>query len=207
MSRVRQHHCRALHVFMFGKKVQHFWKCVRVSRDSHVQYALGSSSIAQPFDSLCSKVFDEHPTEATPKEQKFCAAASQIHSVSTLDTPAQINFNSTVGHACARSNIDHHRRRPTSLNTNVGKCRSVRRPIFPEFPVLFVLPDTWIFFCNFQFSEGMWNVKMSGRPDGLFCMAQIMLCVNENSKAKVPATVALSPFFFYHQRLLSKGKA
>ena len=37
---------------------------------------------------------------------------------------------------------------------------------------------------------------MRGRPDGLFGVAQIMLCVNENSKAKVPATVALYPFFF-----------
>ena len=88
-----------------------------MSRDSHVQYALGSSSIAQPFDSLCSEVFDEHPPVATPKEQKLCAATSQNHSVSTLDTTAQINFNSTVVHKCARTSIDHHRRRPTSRNT------------------------------------------------------------------------------------------
>ena len=108
---------RALHALILDKRIKHFGKCVRVSRDSHVQYALGSSSIAQPFDSLCSKVVDEQPTVATPKEQKFCAAASQIHSVSTLYTPAQINFNSTVGHMCARTSIDHHRRRPTSRNT------------------------------------------------------------------------------------------
>ena len=108
---------RALHVLMLDKRIKHFGKCVRVSRESHVQYALGSSSIAQPFGSLCSKVFDEHPTVATPKEQKFCAATSQNHSVSTLDTTAQINFNSTVGHKCAQPSIDHHRRRPTSRNT------------------------------------------------------------------------------------------
>ena len=63
------------------------------------------------------------------------------------------------------------------------------------------------FLGNIQFSEGMWNVKMRGRPDGLFGVAQIMLCVNENSKAKVPATVALYPFFFYRQAPLSQGKA
>ena len=62
------------------------------------------------------------------------------------------------------------------------------------------------FFGNIQFSEGMWNVKMSGRPDGLFGVAQIMLCVNENSKAKVPATAALYPFCFYRQGPLSKEK-
>ena len=108
---------RAPHVLMLDKRIKHFGKCVRVSRDSHVQYALGSSSIAQPFDSLCSKVFDEHPTVATPKEQEFCAATSQNQSSFTLDTPAQINFNSTVGHKCARMSIDHHRRTPTSRNT------------------------------------------------------------------------------------------
>ena len=58
-----------------------------------------------------------HPTVETPKERKFCAAISQNHSVSTLNTPAQINFNSTVGHKCARPSIDHHLRRPTSRNT------------------------------------------------------------------------------------------
>ena len=58
-----------------------------------------------------------HPTVSTPKEQKFCAATSQNQSVSTLDTTAPINFNSTVGHKCARPSIDHHRRRPTSRNT------------------------------------------------------------------------------------------
>ena len=100
-----------------AERFKNFWKCVRVSRESHMNYALGPSSIAQPFCSLCTKVFDEHPTVATPKEQKFCAATSQNHSVSTLDTPAQINFNSTVGHKCARTSIDHHRRRPTSRNT------------------------------------------------------------------------------------------
>ena len=63
------------------------------------------------------------------------------------------------------------------------------------------------FFGNIQFSDGMWNVKLRGRPDGLFGVAQIMLCVNENSKAKVPATVALYPFFFYRQAPLSQEKA
>ena len=77
-----------------------------------------------------------------------------------------------------------------------------------NFPVGFVLPDT----CKKkmvkkQFSEGMWNVKMRGRPDGLFGVAQIMLCVNEISKAKVNATVALYPFFFYRQAQLSQEKA
>ena len=73
--------------------------------------------------------------------------------------------------------------RPTSLNTNVGKCRSVRRPIFPQFPVLFVLRDTCKtkFLVIHKFRKGMWNVKMRGRPDGLFGVAQIMLCVSENS--------------------------
>ena len=46
--------------------------------------------MAQPFHSLCSKIFDEHPTVATPKEQKFCAVTSQIHSGRALDTTAQI---------------------------------------------------------------------------------------------------------------------
>ena len=77
---------------MFGRVCVYQWN----RTTHHVRYALDLSSIAQPFDSLCSKVFDKHPTAATPKEQKFCAAASQIHSVSTLDTAAQIDFNSTV---------------------------------------------------------------------------------------------------------------
>ena len=51
-----------------------------------------------------------------PKEQKFCAATSQNHSVSTPDTTAQTNSQSTVGHKCARPSIAHHRRRPTSRN-------------------------------------------------------------------------------------------
>ena len=96
---------RALHVLMLDKRIKHFGKCVRVSRDSHVQYALGSSSIAQPFDSLCSKVFDEHPTVATPKEQKFCAAASQIHSVSTLDTHSS---NQLQQHGGSQVRTDEH---------------------------------------------------------------------------------------------------
>ena len=109
-------------MFMFGKRIKHVGKCVRpcikgiarrITSDTHWDRA----PLRNRSNSLCSKVFDEHPTEATPKEQKFCAATSQNHSVSTLDTPAQINFNSTVGHKCARTSIDHHRRRPTSRNT------------------------------------------------------------------------------------------
>ena len=105
---------------MLDKRIKHFGKCVRVSRESHDasrRKRAGISSVAQPFDSLFSKVFNEHPTVATPTERKFCAATSQNHSVSSLDTPAQINFNSTVGHKCARPSIEHHRRRPTSRNT------------------------------------------------------------------------------------------
>ena len=108
---------RAIHVLTLDKRIKYFGKCVRVSTESHVKYALGPSSIAQPFDSLCSKVFDEHPTEATPKEQKLCAATSQNHSVSTLDTTAQLDSKSTVGHKCAWPSIYHQRRRPTSRNT------------------------------------------------------------------------------------------
>ena len=127
----------ALHVLMLDKRIKYFGKCVRVSRDAHVQYALGPSSIAQPFGSLCSKVFDKHPTVATPKEQKFCAATSQNQSSFTLDTPTQINFNSTVGHKCAQPSIDHHRRRPTSRNTLwASRCSQV---LFPQFPLAFGL--------------------------------------------------------------------
>ena len=52
----------------------------------------------------------------------------------------------THEHICR--GIRRHRRRPTSRNTNVGKCAHehivevFRRPIFPQFPVVFVLPDT-----------------------------------------------------------------
>ena len=72
---------------MLDKRIKHFWKCVRVSRESHDASRprrAGISSVAQPFDSLFSQVFDEHPTVATPKERKFCAATSQNHSVSSL---------------------------------------------------------------------------------------------------------------------------
>ena len=41
-----------------------------------------------------------------------------------------------------------------------------------------------------------WKTKMRGRPDGLLGVAQIMLCMCENSTVKVPATVAQYPFFF-----------
>ena len=91
--------------------------CQRNRTTHHVKYALGSSSIAQTFDSLCSKVFDKHPTVAPPKEQKFCAATSQNHRGRALDTTAQIKFKSTMGHKCARPSTDHLYRRPTSLNT------------------------------------------------------------------------------------------
>ena len=95
------------------------------------------------------------------------------------------------------------------VRTHEHICRGIRRLIFRQFPVAFVLPDT----CkknilgNVLFSDGMWNVKMSGRPDGLFGVAQIMVCVIENSIAKVPATVAQYPFFFHRQPQLSQGKA
>ena len=58
---------------------------------------------------------------------------------------------------------------------------------------------------NVLFSDGMWDVKVRGRPHGLFGVAQIMLCVIENSIAKVPATVAQYPFFFHRQPQLSQG--
>ena len=49
---------------------------MRVSWESsrttlHVLYALGLSSMTQQFGSLCSRIVDEHPTAATPKEQNF----------------------------------------------------------------------------------------------------------------------------------------
>ena len=52
----------------------------------------------------------------------------------------------------------------------------------------------------------MWEIKMRGRPDGLFGVAQIMLCVNENSLAKVPATVVQYRFFFFPSGAVVAGK-
>ena len=87
-------------------------------------------------------------------------------------------------------------------------CQGIRRLIFRQFPVVFVLPDT----CknilgNAQILGNDVKMKVRSRPDGLFGVAQIMLCVIENSIAKVPATVAQCPFFFHRQAPLSQEKA
>ena len=47
-------------------------------------------------------------------------------------------------------------------------------------------------FGDIQFSEGMWNVKMRGRPDGLFGVAQIMLCVSILLKKEKPSAAPYS---------------
>ena len=52
----------------------------------------------------------------------------------------------------------------------------------------------------------MWAIKMRGRPDGLFGVVQIMLCGNENSPAKVPATVVQYRFFFFPSASVVAGK-
>ena len=104
----------------------------------HVRYALGPSSIAQPFDSLCSKVFDEHPTAATPKEQKLCAATSQNHSVSTLDTPARW-VTSAHGQALTIIAEGQHPATPCGhlcFGTHVSRCSQL---MFAQFPVAFGL--------------------------------------------------------------------
>ena len=151
----------------------------------HVQYALGFSSIAQPFDSLCSKVFDEHPTVAPPKEQKFCAATSQNHSVSPLDTTAQINSKSTVDHKCARPSIDHHRRRPTSHKFlwPSGSCHV--RTILAYIQFLVKLIWTTI------------RTSLNRGPDALLSVAQIKRCVTETpQRTSRYVRSAILPFAF-----------
>ena len=73
MSRVRQHHCFFMS-FMFGKRIQN----LRISHDASRSIRTGFSSMAKPFDSLCSKVFDAHPIVATRKAQKLCLLSTPL---------------------------------------------------------------------------------------------------------------------------------
>ena len=87
------------------------------------------------------------------------------------------------------------------MRTHEHICRGIRRLIFRQFSSGIRTPLTLAknILGNVLFSDGMWNVKVTGGPDGLFVVAQIMLCVIENSIAMVPATVAQYPFFFHRQ--------
>ena len=194
---------------MFDKRINYIGTYVRVSRESHdasrpIHTRFGS--MAQPFHSLCIKISDEHPTVATPKEQKFCAVTSQIHSGRAIDTTAQNKSQSTVGHKCARPSIDDHRRRPTSRNTLwASRCSQV---LFPQFPVAFGLLTR-------TNNRGLHRIpcqldmdQLNRGPGALLSVAQIMRCVIEIPQVTSRCgSQAILSFAFFRQPQLSQGKA
>ena len=96
----------------------------------HVRNALGFSSVAQPFDSLFNKVFDEHPTVATRKNESFVQRLLRI-TVCPLSTPLLKSTSTarwvTSAHGRALSIIaeGQHPATPCGhlcLRTHVSRC-------------------------------------------------------------------------------------
>ena len=80
--------------------------------------------------------------------------------------------------------------------------------MFPQFPVVFVLLTlAKNIFGHIQLSEEVWEIKMRGRPDGLFGVAQIMRCICEICTAKFPPLWLSILSFFLRQPQLSQGMA
>ena len=146
---------------MLDKRIQNFGECVRVEGIARPITSNTHWDLVPWHNSFRCEV--EFSTRVQPQQlankNKFCGGRLRF-AVGVLSTHLLKSTSTArwVARAHGRTlTINAEGQHPS--NTNVGKCRSVRRQIFPQFPVLFVLPNTCkIFFLviyNFRKGCGM----------------------------------------------------
>ena len=121
---------------------------------------------------------------------------------SSCGTTAQINFEGTVGHKCARPSNDHHRRRQDP--STVPRCSQTHFP--HTFPCHSDYSHLRTIFANIQLLFKLWTIRRTSRnrgPDALLSVAQAMRCVCEIPQPSAHHCGSVAA----RQPQLSQGKA